>query len=355
METSGALDFTHNDRREQQEDMARHHLRFRNIKSEAVRAAEVLFEARPHTQPAEVQLGIAQRFLVAVSDAYGVPVPDISFGGRRLRYTPGLVDSLGDDSIPATITLRRFSVLNLFRGARQHLLAEGVVQANGASDDLGWAASLYYTVRPVQFRKIARQGRVPNVHPQDTYSTETWERMRNVGVVNQWDRLLVPNFDPRDLEAIENGDIDPFGREEPAEAPVEDESDVYAAQVEDGEVACGECGGEGYFEPEDDESDPEECPVCHGNGVVPAAVGTVQAEAETEEILSDPETLAAIEEGERDLEEGNVSDTPDDGLDALGIVKLRKLGSGQGIEGMWDLGVNDLRAALRAKGITATS
>lgn len=342
----------------------RHHLRFKNINGEAIRAAEALFEARPHAAEVTEQAQAAHNFLVAASDAYGVSTPELELGaylyGRRgVSYRPADRDALGEERNPARIAMRRFSVINLFRGFRQHLLANGKT-SRGVDDPLGWACSLYYSVKPIQFRKIARAGRVPGVGPRDTYRGETWNRMVAAGVADTRGRLLIDNFDARDLDAIESGDLDPFGHLDEAvnaAAEVVVQNTIDAAESFGNQnVSCPDCDGHGYIGGEDDpDSEPDECEFCEGNGVVSAArVAEREADQAAHERAEAVEATlpegTVLGEDERAAMRSSEAQG-DDGLDGLGIVALRRLGSGQNISGMWDMNADQLRGALRERGI----
>lgn len=282
----------------------RFHLRFRNFKSETVDAALRLFDAKPwRLETDEERLVHARAFLKEVATIYGVPVPvvviDPESPGLAVYIPEEQVDSLASsDRVPAHIVLSKWSILSLFHAVRIHLLALGVAEPVGPSDPFGWSCSLFYAAKPVMFRARARERRVMGVNPIDTYSSDSIARMRALGIINADDEVLIPRFDPRDLPALERGELRA--------------ADILSRS---------------------------------------ASSLTVSTSATATAVLSDIEVEAGIQEAQSFL--SSVAEGSDDGLDNLGIAELRRLSRGV-FSGGYSLPKQALIERLRQHGIRAS-
>lgn len=151
------------------------HLRYKNIHRTVVRATSELFDSRPWSGTAEEQASKFEKWLRRSSDAYGLPAPtlEVSEDARGTSYDLG------------QITLTKYSVIELFRAFRYHMMAMGVAQVEASDetsmrglaaatelDAVSWACSLYYKIRPVLFRKNVRSGKIRYVTPRDLLTTE---------------------------------------------------------------------------------------------------------------------------------------------------------------------------------------
>ncbi len=170
----------------------RNHLKYRNIHPAVVGVTEALFAEKPWRleDPVE-QTVLVQRWLDAVSASYGIDTPQFSIGGDApLAVDTGeSVDEYGNPTgvvARATITENKLSLTSLFFGFR-HIV--NVRRPEKNADPMGWACSLFYTVRPVMFRARVREGRIVGMGPADAYRTQTFEALRQRGIVNIWDEL----------------------------------------------------------------------------------------------------------------------------------------------------------------------
>lgn len=186
--------------------MARLHLSFRNIKRGVKDAAEELFNANPWNLEVPEAIGVARTFVDKAAREYEVPVPQVD-------VNPMLVGASSYDNYDGQIYLRHFSIVNLFSAFRLHLLESGV-DRSGSAEPYGWACSLFYAVRPSMFRARIREGRIHCeglIEPRDTYTSETWQRMKDAGVVtvNAYgsEHMEVSNFDPDTLPVLESGRV----------------------------------------------------------------------------------------------------------------------------------------------------
>jgi len=146
--------------------MARLHLRFRNIHKGAKAAGERLFVAKPWVGSDEEKQSKFERFLNEASAAYGVPTPTLAVAPEV--EVNGLV-------APNTIVITKYSVVSLFNSFRQHLQYTGAVDVEfpNKRDAQAWACSLFYTLRPIPFRKAVRAGGVMGVYPNDLLTSAT--------------------------------------------------------------------------------------------------------------------------------------------------------------------------------------
>jgi excisionase family DNA binding protein len=146
--------------------MARLHMKFRNIHTGARNAGETLFASKPWEGSDEDKQSKFERFLAEASAAYGVPTP--TFAVIPDTEVQGLV-------APNTIVVAKYSVISVFSAFRQHLQYSGAVdvQFRNPQDAQAWACSLFYTLRPIQFRKMVRAGRIWGVRPNDLLTSAT--------------------------------------------------------------------------------------------------------------------------------------------------------------------------------------
>lgn len=319
------------------------HLAFRNLNSEVVAAAEMLFQEKPWTMPAEDQEQIAQEFISEVCRAYGLPganvemLPSNLFHGA-MSYYPAEAreaeegEESNEDGLVVTsarIVLRKWSILNLFAAARMHLLNHGREEKD--HDPWGWACSLYYTVRPAMFRRLVREGKIrKGLKPADTYSSGTFARMVAAGVATESGNVLVPNFNPALLDEIEANTLDV--RTLLPESHRRSYSPSALSSFDDDE--------DGLDDLLDDEDDLPDAPM-----------DSFEEDDEDEEVSSIPAVAQECVEDEIvPPEQEAVSE--DDGLDALSIVALRQKSRGV-VSGGYSMTKPVLIAALRAAGVRA--
>lgn len=156
--------------------MAKLHLAFRSIEPEVVAATETLFAAKPWREDRDSQAALAQTWLDTTTTLYGLPEIHFAFteSNVRVEYVPATGDS------PAKIVANHFSLINLFWAMARH---RGEFSRSGAGHNpMGWACSLFYTVRPAMFRARVREGRVVGVGVRDIYSAATWARIQSHGL-----------------------------------------------------------------------------------------------------------------------------------------------------------------------------
>lgn len=195
--------------------MARLHLKFRNIHTGARNAGEALFKSKPWQGTDEEKQSKFERFLSDVSAVYGVPQPTLAVIPEGDVY--GYV-------APNTIVLNKFSVISLFHAFRAHLQymdAVNVAMYN-AGDAQAWACSLFYTLRPIQFRKMVRDGRVHGVRADDLLTSATLEA-RQEQVDEAFAGIIAEGYSDSEVNTLEDesDDInDEFATDE------EDEDDV---------------------------------------------------------------------------------------------------------------------------------
>jgi hypothetical protein len=146
--------------------MARLHRRFTGIHKTAVAKTQRFFESKPWSGSEDDQQTKFETWLRDVSAVYGVPQPTLTVTTESDRF--GLV-------APNTVYLNKFSVTSLFHAFRAHLQYVGTVDVAFYNDDdaQAWACSLFYTCRPILFRKAVRDRRIAGVFPDDLLTSAT--------------------------------------------------------------------------------------------------------------------------------------------------------------------------------------
>lgn len=303
--------------------MPKTHLRFKNFRLSTLEAAQALFDAKPWRLGfgSDEQVAIAQAFVDAVSASSHVPTAEVRIsqsGFSPATYTTAIVRANALDQIesltPPRIHLSRWSIVSLLIAVRTHLLSNGAEQVSG--DPKSWAHSLFYAVKPATFRARVRENRIAGVTAEDTFSTETWAKLVEVGLGDVYTgRLTVERaeFD-RVFPSVQDGTY------------VVPEVSETVSNLDDADEWDG---------PDDNLDDEEEFDE-------PADV--------TSFLGSDDDSDVGGAQGEVDL----IATSPgsDDGLDGLGIVALRRLSRGT-VSGGYNLSKPDLVAALRNAGVRA--
>lgn len=186
--------------------MARLHLKFKNIHRKTREAGETLFKSKPWSGNEEEQQGKFERFLREASAVYSVPQP-------TLAIIPDL-DVYGYVA-PNTIVLDKYSVISLFNSFRLHLQYMGTVDAPFPSrnDAQSWACSLFYTLRPIQFRKMVREGRIVSVRAHDLLTSATLAA-RQDEVDEAFAGLIAESFGGSEVDDLEDEAADGMDEDE---------------------------------------------------------------------------------------------------------------------------------------------
>lgn len=172
--------------------MARLHIRFRNINKRTVRATQTLFDSKPWSGTEEEQQSKFERWLRTVSEIYSIPQPTLTVTEESDVF--GLV-------APNTIVLDKYSVTSLFHSFRAHMQYAGAVESAfyDRSEAQAWACSLFYTCRPILFRKQVRAGRISGVHSDDLLSSATLAS-RQDEVDETFSGIVAENFSDDEVE-----------------------------------------------------------------------------------------------------------------------------------------------------------
>lgn len=146
--------------------MARLHIRFRTINKRTVRATQALFDSKPWGGSEEEQQSKFELWLRKAAEIYSIPQPTLTVTQESDVY--GLV-------APNTIVLDKYSVTSLFHAFRAHMQYAGAVDTAfyDRQEAQAWACSLFYTCRPILFRKMVRAGRIAGVRAHDLLSSAT--------------------------------------------------------------------------------------------------------------------------------------------------------------------------------------
>jgi excisionase family DNA binding protein len=144
--------------------MARLHIRFRNINRNVIACSQRLFDSKPWSGTDEDKQNKFEAWLRKASEHYGIPQPTLTV--TRASDVFGLV-------APNTIILDKYSVTSLFHSFRAHMQYTGTVDVTffDRQDAQAWACSLFYTCRPILFRKAVRSGAIAGVRADDLLSS----------------------------------------------------------------------------------------------------------------------------------------------------------------------------------------
>lgn len=166
----------------------RPHLRFPAIKEEVKTTVAELFAANPWSPDAD-PLAVVDPFVDRICRYYGVPVPLIEISPwitNRFSYRPDARFSLASENEAGKITLREFTLIDLLMALRRHINSH----TGSRLDEHAWACSLYYAVKPVRFRRLAREGKMLGVSARATYKNETWDRLVEEGRADPYTGML---------------------------------------------------------------------------------------------------------------------------------------------------------------------
>lgn len=233
------------------------HLRYKHLKPAARRATEDLFALKPwrlkdEADAEEVLSPMVQEWADKLCSVYSTPHVtihlDFKTGTRYGQYFPayvtedaaGIPDGMGE----AKIILGYFSLATMFWRFGQHLQSNGhfrgIYEDNLGNSDyrylsapLAWAFSLFYTCKPVMFRKRAREGRLACVNALDTYSKATLDQFAEAGI------------DPRDLAALDrlrDAENEAVSLDEPAVSEDAQLAEVEALTAADVATAAEQLG-----------------------------------------------------------------------------------------------------------------
>ena len=311
----------------------RPHLKYREIRPEAIEAAKDLFEAKPWRADGDAaKIEVALPFVTRICEAYRVATPEIQADPRiwsRYSYRAGRRFALTALNETGTITLRRFTVIDLFTSLRWH-----INESTGSRlDTFAWACSLFYAAKPVMFRARVREGRIPGVVAKATYTQETWDQLVSEGKADDITGRLVVEEVPSEetMEAIAEY-VDELISDAAAEGI--DEIEAMLREATEDEIAT-------VIEEENTEEEIEA--VLSGTNDVPMFEVVAQGEAvETED--GDVEvTMTPVSETED--EDGDPVDVDD--LDSMNRDALRAEAARLDIAGRGRMLAPQLREAIR--------
>jgi hypothetical protein len=143
-----------------------YHLRFRNFHARALTATQQLLRARPSQLDETGRHEVFRAWVDEISDIYGMERPDLQWDTDADMGGGGFYRA-ADHSI--TMSPNHPSVVTLIHETR-HALQHKQCGAPMITDDVerdarAWSLSLYFRVRPNQFTRLARAGRIFHVDP----------------------------------------------------------------------------------------------------------------------------------------------------------------------------------------------
>lgn len=158
---SSTLETQHQDEADTAEgqEAVRYHRRFRNIRPEELKVTEGFFRGGPWRGSDDERQTLYERWARLSAQVYDIPPPllELRLGSPEPIHGPGTYEM-------GTLVLYRWSVITLFHEFRHHMQFLGIGPFEDAiareDDARAWSCSLFYSVRPVAFRKAVRQGRI---------------------------------------------------------------------------------------------------------------------------------------------------------------------------------------------------
>lgn len=289
--------------------MARIHLTYRDISEDFQSAIKTMVADKPWNLDREGRTEAVTTFFDTVCTDAGVTPPAVEFyrTSRFSRlapgysYTPEITGSLGLAVTPASVRFPRWRTVEIVGAIRKHI---DFLNGDRDSDPNAWAASAVYLATPVAFRDAARKGKVRGVTAKDTYTTASWQKLSEAGLTIHNDLRVHANIAAYFLA---NGEL-------PA-ADVTDWTHGFGQQPTAAETAAaGGLLSEGDEELALIERAEQEALV--GHDVPSDLTGQVAAAVQQ-----------AVQYHTADLV-STFSQDITDGLDALGIVALRKVSRG---------------------------
>jgi excisionase family DNA binding protein len=186
------LSSLHHTRLTKEGTMARLHIQFKNIHAGARKAAKTLFDSKPWSGTDEEKQTKFERFLREASEVYGLPTPTLTVS--TALDNQGLV-------APNTICMDKYSVTTLFHSFRAHMQYTGAVDTPFYTprDAQAWACSLFYTCRPILFRKQVRARRIAGVLPDDLLTSATLAA-RQDEVDEAFAGIVAESYDDQEIE-----------------------------------------------------------------------------------------------------------------------------------------------------------
>lgn len=176
--------------------MARLHMRFRNINRNVLACSQKFFDSKPWSGSDDDKQDKFEGWLRKASEHYGIPQPTLSV--TRESDVFGLV-------APNTIVLDKYSVTSLFHAFRAHMQYTGAVEVvfYDRNDAQAWACSLYYTCRPIAFRKAVRDGHIAGVRADDLLSSATLAS-RQAEVDEAFAGIVAESYDDQEIHDDED-------------------------------------------------------------------------------------------------------------------------------------------------------
>lgn len=281
--------------------MARIHLSTCDISEDFLSEIRTMTADRPWSLDAAGRSAVVQTFFDNVCAQADVAAPTVEFyrsrhynrGMQGFTYTPAITGSLGLSVTPPAVKFPRWRTVEIVTAIRKHL---DFLRGDRLSDPIAWGASAVYLATPVAFRSAARSGKVRGVEAKDTYTTASWQMIVEADLVDRRGKL---RFSSSDIAYfLANGQLPPA-------IPIEV---VTAAETADAGGLLSE-GDEELALIEQAEQ----------GALLDAAMAAVEAQegAVYQEATEGPFNGTLIAPNEIT-----------DGLDALGIVALRKVSRG---------------------------
>lgn len=143
-----------------------YHLVHKEFYDDVLTATEELLSKRLHRQSKRDQITTMQSWVNTISGVYAMVAPTVTFLPDHGMYIPPKTLFTG-----STILMKRasnLSLMHLYRHAMQHILEmkfEDDIMLE--YDAFAWSTSLYYTVKPVTFKRLVLEGKVYGVKPED--------------------------------------------------------------------------------------------------------------------------------------------------------------------------------------------
>jgi hypothetical protein len=176
------------------------HLHFKNFHPRTLEVTEAVMEQKPwKMEDFNSKQGLFEKWLKEVSDIYTVPCPELMVyeDEPSLQQMAALYDSEHQ-----RLYMRKHSLVSLFFLFRQHVLVITAVRENKEldaesmmRDSAGWAASLFYMLRPFLFRRSVREGKILLVQPRDLLANPDEYVDEETQIEQEFNQIIEHGFD----------------------------------------------------------------------------------------------------------------------------------------------------------------
>lgn len=142
-----------------------YHLKFDSFPEELSVATNALFAARPSLLSDSDRRVLFEEWVERASGVYGLSAPVVVWSAKDTAgFGGGVYKVDSNELVLSPVSTSITTLLHEFRHALQFSqLGEALVSEDSERDARAWSLSLYFSVRPKLFAKLASEGRFYNV------------------------------------------------------------------------------------------------------------------------------------------------------------------------------------------------